>query len=267
MRSKRRNYIKIAERFFMALQAEIESLEGLPDGVAEFYKQTESGYELAVEGMVPRTKIDEFRTNNLQLQKDNAKLSKTMQNVDLEEYKNLKAVQQEQKDQELIEAGKVDELVHQRTERLRVDLETQLKAFQTQADEATQRATQAEHERDNYLINTRLQQAATAAGVRDTAIPDVLNRANAVWRLDPDTKDMMPMQNDQIVYGKKGTPLTVDEWYSSLEEQAPHLFKTSSGGGASGGVGVGSRKVSMYDQASMNNSLEAIAQGKVTVIE
>jgi hypothetical protein len=78
---------------------------------------------------------------------------------------------------------------------------------------------------------------------------------------------MIPMQGDQVVYGKKGTPLTMDEWFGSLEEQAPHLFKSSSGGGASGGVGVAGRRVSVYDQSSLNNSIEAIAQGKVQITE
>ena len=85
------------------------------------------------------------------------------------------------------------------------------------------------HERDSYLINTELQKAATAAGVRDTAVQDVLNRASAVWRLDSETQKMMPMQGDQVIYGKKGTALSMDEWFSDLEQQAPHLFKSSSG--------------------------------------
>jgi hypothetical protein len=251
----------------MALKAKLDSLEGLPDGVAEFYQQTESGYELAVEGMVSKDTVDQFRDNNIKLQKDMAKLSKVVQSVDLDEYKQLKEREQAQKDQELIEAGKVDELVHARTERLRTDLENQMKAALSEAETANQKANQYKQERDSFFINQRLSKAAVSAGVRETAIEDVMNRANQVWRLDPETKDLMPMQGDQIVYGKKGTPLTVEEWYGSLEEQAPHLFKSSSGGGASGGVGVAGRKVSMYNQEGMNNSLEAIAMGKIQVTE
>ena len=56
----------------MALKAKLDSLEGLPDGVAEFYQQTESGYELAVEGMVSKDTVDQFRDNNIKLQKDMA---------------------------------------------------------------------------------------------------------------------------------------------------------------------------------------------------
>ena len=251
----------------MALKAKIDSLDGLPETLTDYYVQTDDGFELAVEGMVSKKTVDDFRENNIKLQKDVAKLSKSLSQIDVDEYKSLKAMQQEQADKELIEAGKVDELVHQRTERLRTDLETQMKAFQEQASEAAQRAQRAEQERDSYLINTRLQQAAATAGVRDTAIPDVLNRAGQTWRLDSETKEMIPMQGDQVVYGKKGTPLTMDEWFGSLEESAPHLFKSSSGGGASGGVGVAGRRVSVYDQSSLNNSIEAIAQGKVQITE
>ncbi|MGB0557562.1 MAG: hypothetical protein ACPGJW_09920 [Paracoccaceae bacterium] len=253
----------------MALKSKVEDISELPEGLAEFYTQAEGGgYELAVEGMVPKKSLDEFRDTNIKLQKDLAKLSKTFSNVDLEEYKSLKQREQAEKDQELISAGKVDELVLQRTERLRSDLESQMKQFEEQAKDSAARAARAEQERDSYLINTRLQQAAATAGVRDTAVPDVLNRAQAVWRIDPESKDLMPMQGDQVVYGRKGTgPMSMDEWFGSLEEQAPHLFKSSSGGGASGGVGVSGRKVSIYDQRSLNNSLEAIAAGKVQITE
>ena len=76
---------------------------------------------------------------------------------------------------------------------------------------------------------------------------------------------MLPMSGDQIIYGKKGPALSMDEWFNDLEQQAPHLFKSSSGGGASGGVGVASRRVSVYDQSGLNNNLEAIASGKMIV--
>ncbi|MGB0298106.1 MAG: hypothetical protein ACPGC3_01480 [Paracoccaceae bacterium] len=165
----------------MALKSKVEDISELPEGLAEFYTQAEGGgYELAVEGMVPKKSLDEFRDTNIKLQKDLAKLSKTFSNVDLEEYKSLKQREQAEKDQELISAGKVDELVLQRTERLRSDLESQMKQFEEQAKDSAARAARAEQERDSYLINTRLQQAAATAGVRDTAVPDVLNRAQAV---------------------------------------------------------------------------------------
>jgi hypothetical protein len=247
------------------LQAKLDSLEGLPDGIAEFYNQTESGYELAVDGLVPKDTVDQFRDNNIKLQKDNAKLSKSLQSIDVDKYNELVQKEQRMKDQELIDAGKVDELVHQRTERVRTDLEAQMNAFRLQAEQATSDAQKYKNERDSYLINTELQKAATAAGVRDTAVQDVLNRASAVWRLDSETQRLMPMQGDQVIYGKKGTALSMDEWFGDLEQQAPHLFKSSSGGGASGGVGVASRRVSVYDQTGMNNSLEAIASGKIQV--
>ena len=96
----------------MALKSKVEDISELPEGLAEFYTQAEGGgYELAVEGMVPKKSLDEFRDTNIKLQKDLAKLSKTFSNVDLEEYKSLKQREQAEKDQELISAGKVDELV------------------------------------------------------------------------------------------------------------------------------------------------------------
>ena len=122
------------------LQAKLDGLEGLPDGVAEFYNQTENGYELAVDGLVPKDTVDQFRDNNIKLQKDNAKLSKSLQSIDVDKYNELVQKEQRIKDQELIDAGKVDELVHQRTERVRTDLEAQMNAFREQAEQASSEA-------------------------------------------------------------------------------------------------------------------------------
>lgn len=252
----------------MALSPKLTDLSGLPEGVAEFYSQNSEGtFELNVEGMVPKEQLDSFRANNLKLKQENDAITKAAQSIDIEEYKALKAKEQAQADQQLIEAGKVDELVMARTERLRTDLEAQMKQFQTQANEAVERAAKAESERDSYLINTKLQQAAVSAGVRDTAIPDVLNRAKQVWRIDPETKKPLPMHGDQIMYGKKGNgAMSMDEWFSITEEEAPHLFKSSSGGGAAGGVGPSGRRVSISDQEGLGYNLEGIASGKVQVI-
>jgi hypothetical protein len=59
----------------------------------------------------------------------------------------------------------------------------------------------------------------------------------------------------------------MDEWFGSLEEQAPHLFKSSTGGGASGGVGISGRKISIYDHQGLSGNLEAIAAGKIQITD
>jgi hypothetical protein len=73
------------------------------------------------------------------------------------------------------------------------------------------------------------------------------------------------MQGDQPLYNAKSQPLQVNEWLQMTETTAPHLFKNSSGGGASGGTGQATRRVNLNDQTSINShQLEELASGKLT---
>ena len=168
-------------------------------------------------------------------------------------------------DQELIDAGKVDELVQQRTERAISEAQHKIEASVKQMEEATQRAMQAERERDTFLVETRIKDEGIAYGVRPEALPDVMARANSVFKLHPDTKELVAMQGEQPLYNAKSQPLQVNEWLEQTEQTAPHLFKNSSGGGASGGTGQATRRVNLNDQSSINkHQLEDLASGKVS---
>jgi len=250
----------------MALKAKVNSLEGLPEGVAEFYKQTEDGaYEIAVEGMVSKSKLDEFRANNIRANKELEQKTEILSKIDLEEYSHLKDQQQKMKDQELMDAGKVEELVQQRTERALAEANHRIDASAQAMEEATQRASKAERERDQFLVETRIKDEGIAFGVRPEALPDVMARANHVFKLNPDTKELMAMQGDQPMYNAKSQPLQVNEWLQMTETSAPHLFKNSSGSGASGGTGQATRRVNLNDQSSIDRqSLEDLASGKLS---
>jgi hypothetical protein len=250
----------------MALKAKVNSLEGLPEGVAEFYKQAEDGaYDLNVEGMVHKSKLDEFRANNIKANKELEQKTELLSKIDLDEYAKLKDQSQKMKDQDLIDAGKVDELVQQRTERAISEAQHRIDASAQAMEEATQRASKAEKERDSFLVETKIKDEGIAYGVRPEALPDLMARANRDFRLDPDTKTLVAMQGDQPLYNAKSQPLQVNEWLQMTETSAPHLFKNSSGGGASGGTGQATRRVNLNDQTSINShQLEELASGKLT---
>ena len=251
----------------MALKAKVNSLEELPEGIAEFYKQSEDGYELAVEGMVSKSKLDEFRANNIKANKELEQKEAILSKIDLEEYSQLKEQSQKMKDQELIDAGKVDELVQQRTERAIAEAQHRIEASSKAMEEATQRASKAERERDTFLVETKIKDEGIAYGVRPEALPDLMARANRDFKLDPETKTLVAMQGDQPMYNAKSQPLQVNEWLQMTETSAPHLFKNSSGGGASGGTGQATRRVNLNDQASINShSLEDLASGKLSFV-
>jgi hypothetical protein len=213
----------------MALKAVLDSLDGLPDILHEHYlKDDTSGkYVLAADGLVPKTKLDEFRNNNIELLRKQDEQNARFAGIDLEEYKALKTEKQKNAEKKLIDSGKVDELVESRVTEMRTTYESQLTAEKTSNSQLRTRL-------EVVLIDSELAKAAAEAGVVETAVDDIIWRGRQTFKLDNDK--VVPKQGDQIMYGSDGvTPLSIKEWLSKLAVGAPHLFKASKGGGADGG--------------------------------
>ena len=250
----------------MALKGAYKSIDDVPEGLQDFVTEKDGEYVLQVEGMVPKANVNEFRDNNIKLQKELEKVQKKLAGVDIEEYTALKQEKQRIADQELVEAGKIDELLAVKTERMRTDFESRVEQIQREAAEAIEKANAYEDQFNTMIVDNQLKDAALKNGVRPEAIADVLARGKQVWRRT-DTNEIAAYNGDTPLYGKQGKDLDVSEWFEGLAEQAPHLFKTSSGSGAAGGAGSQGRRISRYDQDSLNANLEAIAEGRVVLGE
>lgn len=248
----------------MALKSKYKTTADIPEELSDFYVEQNGEYILQVDGMVPKATVDDFRNNNIKLTKEIEKIQNQLQGVDIEEYKQLKDERQKIADQELIDKGQLNEVVLQRTERMRTDYDSKLEQQTKIADEAVQKANNFETEFNYMIVENKLKDAAVANGVRPEALPDVMARGKRVWKRT-EGQQIAAFDGETPMYGKKDSdPLSLTEWFEELGDKAPHLFKSSSGSGATGGVGSGAvRRLSRNDQDSMNNNIEAIAAGKV----
>src|SRR5207249_656259 len=88
--------------------------------------------------------------------------------------------------------------------------------------------------------------AATKLGLRPAAIADITARARNVFKIAGGVVTAFDADGKTPLYAKDGvTPLTLDEWAARQVVEAPHLFESSAGGGASGdgsGGAVNGRK-------------------------
>ena len=246
------------------MKAKYNNQDDIPSGLEQFYHEDGGEYHLQVDGLVPKSTVDEFRNNNIKLNKELQKVQDTLSNVDLDEYKTLKTERQQIADQELISAGKLDELLAQRTERLRTDYESRFEKMQADSQADKTKAQEYETQFNTMIVENQLKDAALKAGVRPEAIEDVLYRGKRVWRRT-DSNGIEAYEGETPAYGKQGQPLTKDEWFEGLADQAPHLFKSSHGSGAAGGAGSQGRRISRFDQDALNSNLEAIAEGRVVL--
>lgn len=131
----------------------------------------------------------------------------------------------------LISEGKIDEVLNQRTERLRADVDKQIKA-------ATERAEKADAFANRFrdrVLGDSIRAAAIKAGALPEATDDLILRSKGVFSLNDDGEAVAVDAHGDAIFGKDGkTPLTPMEWADSLKESAPHLFPRAEGTGAGG---------------------------------
>jgi len=210
----------------MGLKYQITALTEVPENVRSLYKPEGAIFVLDADDVVPKARLDEFRTNNISLTQQLDRLK----DVDPVKYADLIKLQQDVEEGRLIKEGKLEEVVTLRVTNMRKELEGQLTGAQTQL-------TQANAQLAVLMIDNAVRQAAVKNGALLTAFDDVVLRARAVYSMDkgqPVPKD----DKGQVIYGKDGqTPMAVEDWLVTLKKNAPHLFAGSQGGGAGGGRG------------------------------
>lgn len=242
----------------MALKARLPSLDGVPEALQAEYTKVGAEFVLNVEGLVPKDRVDEFRDRNVALLRERDDLALKFKDIDPDVARTLIERAAKERDKRLIDAGKVDELLNERTAAMKADHDKVLKTLTDERDRATTRLGE-------QLIDGAIRDAASKARVRPTAIDDVLNRGRSVYRLQ-DGK-AVPMAGDKMIFGKSGEPMEITEFVSGLADTAPHLFEVSTGGGANNANGGGAAPgtIQRSDTRGFLANLDKIAAGTVKV--
>jgi hypothetical protein len=224
----------------------VNNLEDVEEALRPLYKVAADGkFHLQTEADPDaKKKVDEFRDNNVKLMKELDEMKKKYGNIDPEKVKELEKMQQDIDDKKMLDVKGVDELVAQKTERMRQDYEDQIAELKKTIDAKSTELNKTAERLSEVLIDGEITKAATAiGGVRPGAMEDIIARGRRVWRLEEGKP--VPKEGDKILYGKDAKEImTFDEWARVLATSAPFLFEPSSGGGAggAGGAGGGSKK-------------------------
>lgn len=221
-----------------------ESVDQVPEGLKEYAKEGEDG-KVSV-NVVPNAKLDEFRDKNIQLSKQLEAVSPVLDRVkriagdDLDAFESdisgLRDIARRVQDGELKTDDQIENAVQDRIKVLKDGYDQNQKALAKELAEANQKAQTL----GDRLNRTRIDKEVTAAvivpesGVRPEALPDVLQRAYTLFKVEDD--QIVPKKGESVIYGADGaSPMTVSEWLVKLRDEAPHYFKGNSGGGAGGG--------------------------------
>jgi hypothetical protein len=211
----------------MGLKYQIASLNDVPENVRPLYKAEGNVFVLDAEGVVPSSRLDEFRNNNIRLQQEIDRFK----GIDPTKHAELIEIQRKIAEKELVDKGDVEGLVSLRVNTMKQDLEGQLKTAKEGSEAATRQLSQ-------LLILDAVKSAGIANGALPSALDDLALRANLAFVVENGVPVMK--QDGKIVYGKDAqTPMTPTEWVIGLRKTAPHLFQGFNGSGAGGGTGRG----------------------------
>lgn len=254
----------------MPLQRELDTLDDVPEALAEHYVQdTSSGrFVLSVEGMVPKTKLDEFRANNTNLMREKEQLRQEKEalqdeyGLPPEEVKKLRDTLDSYKDKKVFDDEGIEALLEKRLAGVKADANQEIKVKDKQILELSK---DREHWAGKYqktVIERELRDAALSTGVRPTALTDVVLRGSGMWNLNDDGRIVAKDSSGDLMFGADGvTLLTPKEWMeSSLRENAPHFFELSGGGGANGGGGSGgSQRTNIRSKSDLKTAADKSA--------
>lgn len=224
----------------MPLKFKYAAKQEIPTEHLSLYVERDGAFVLDADGAVDKSKLDDFRSTNVGLNKQLTEITKKYEGIDPDAVKALLADKARLEDEKLIKDGEVEKLVEKRTKAILGEMEKRAVSAEQQASALSAQLLEKEIERNVVEAGTKL-------GLRASAIPDIKSRARGVFKILGNAVAAVETDGKTPVFGRDGvTPLTFDEWVQRQVVEAPHLFEASAGGGAvghnSGGVGQRSGK-------------------------
>jgi hypothetical protein len=216
----------------MPLKFKHKSRDEIPADQQALYVERDGAFMLDVDGAVDKSKLEEFRANNITLANQLAEQKKRFEGIDPDAVRKLE-------EQQALASGQVEKVIETRLKSAKADLDRQYAGITAERDSLNARLTAIQ-------IDQGVTASATRRGLRPTAIPDITARARTVFRLLDGAPRAYEADGQTVRVGKDGiAPMTLDEWVDQQVADAPHLFESNAGGGAAGNGsgGAGNRSV------------------------
>jgi hypothetical protein len=212
----------------MALKFKFKTKDEVPAEVQSLYVERDGAWLLDVEGAVEKSKLDEFRNNNVALAKERDDLKKRYEGIDPDEVRKLADEKRRLEEAQQLKAGEAEKVVEARVKALKGDFDKQLSAATGERDALNARLVAIQ-------IDQGVITAASKRGLRVSAMPDITARARGVFRLVEGVPTAFEADGKTVRAGKDGvTPMTLEEWVDAQVSEAPHLFESNAGGGGGG---------------------------------
>ena len=259
------------------LKAVYDTLDEVPESYRDLYSgEAGVGFRLTgVEGILLESdhanlknalNTERARANNLE------KKVKDFSNLDMTKYREWEsrvpeletALEAANKDR----ATAINAAVEERIAPVMREKENVIKELQGNLEKATAELQTLHNNLKERDFNERFRAEAPKYHVQDGAIEDVVFRAKSFgWQLDNAGNLIALNTMGDPQYSRKNPTkeMSFAEWISEvLPQEAPHLFKSSTGGGATGGAkGVKGKAWSEMTTSERSNHIsDAVARGE-----
>src|SRR2546423_14430195 len=107
----------------MSLKYKLKSKDEIPAEHQSLYVERDGAFVLHAEGVADKTKLDEFRTNNLALLKQLDDLKRKYEGIDPEQARQLEQSKRDLEEKAALKAGEVDKVIASRVQSIKGDLE------------------------------------------------------------------------------------------------------------------------------------------------
>jgi hypothetical protein len=204
-----------------------------------------------------KKKLDAFRDNNISANRAKDELDAKFKALALaagidvekfdptktaEEFATMRDTVRRVNDGKLKGSDEIDKEIEKRMSSQRERYETNAQEMQNKVNDRTK----ALDDMTAKYMRTFVDRAVTTVigdpslGIEPTAIPDIIERAYRVFEVTNDFA-IIPKVNGQTLYSEIDSQImTMKEWLDTkLRKEAPHYYKRSTGGGASGGKETG----------------------------
>ena len=227
----------------MALKYKYATKQEIPAEQQSLYVERDGAWTLDADGVVEKSKLDEFRATNVALMKERDDIAKKFEGIDPDAMRQLaedkRKLEEAQTLRSATTAGEIEKVIETRLKNARAEWDKQHGVVVAERDTLHGRLSAIQI--DQAVVNE-----ATKRGLRPTAIPDITARARMTFKLVNGVPQAFDGDSQTARMGKDGTtPMTLAEWVDALVSDAPHLFEANAGGGAagSGSGGAGNRSV------------------------
>lgn len=203
----------------MSLNFVMESMDGVAADVAALYTEKDGKFYLTgIDGVSPKSKVDEFRDNNIELTNRLA----AFEGIDPKKHKEMNSELEELRtklEKSKIDEDAIDKIVAQRTKQLQED-------FASKMTEKEELLSTQNRQLESLIIDGQVKSAAVEHKIREGAIEDVVLRAKSVYKVK-DGK-AVGFKDGEMLYDATGTKeLPIGDWVKGLLTTAPHLFQDS----------------------------------------